>query len=418
MKKINFLYSIYGIIFVSFIVRLIVAYYFGDKQLENEWIILIHNLSTSGILGFNVVVDNYLAIPKLADPKDIVLPSVFMPPLYAYFIYFVKILSLDLFDFVKIVIFLQIIFSLVAIYLFFKIMRNFENFNFSFLLTLVFSFIPISLYSSSQISSISIQVLLITYFLYFIIKLLRKKSFKNFFLFSIISGLLILVRGEFILFYFLTMVYFFFYYSKDTKSFIIILTLTSLIISPYLLRNYNHFNSFVLTKSFGYNLLKGNNPEFKAEGNANFIYYNYDKKNLQLKTNKNYEIKLDNFYKKEALQFIKEDPSKFVNSYFLKVFSFLFLDMNSTYPNYYNFLHIIPKMIISITSLVGALLAIRKKGFYQFISLYYFSNIFFFSIFFILPRYSLMLLPVQLLLSIEPIRLLFRFFIDSSKKIY
>jgi len=418
MKKINFLYSIYGVIFLSLIVRLIVAYYLGDKGLENEWIILIHNLSTSGILGFNVVVDNYLAIPKLADPKDIVLPSVFMPPLYAYFIYFVKILSLDLFDFVKIVIFLQIIFSLVAIYLFFKIMRNFENFNFSFLLTLVFSFIPISLYYPSQISSISIQVLLITYFLYFIIKLLRKKSFKNFFLFSIISGLLILVRGEFILFYFLTMIYFFFYYSKDIKSFIIILALTSLIISPYLLRNYNHFNSFVLTKSFGYNLLKGNNPEFKVEGNADFIYYNYDKRNLKLKTNKNYEIKLDNFYKKEALQFIKEDPSKFVNSYFLKVFSFLFLDMNSTYPNYYNFLHIIPKMIISITSLVGALLAIRKKGFYQFISLYYFSNIFFFSIFFILPRYSLMLLPVQLLLSIEPIRLFFRFFIDSSKKIY
>ncbi len=412
MKKINFLYSIYGIIFIGLIARLIAAYYFGDKQLDNEWTILIHNLSTSGVLGFNVVVNDFLALPKLAGPEEIVLPSVFMPPLYAYFIYLLKIFSLGFMDFVKIIILSQIALSLVAVYLFFKILRNFENFNFSFLMTLVFSFIPISLYSPSQVSSISLQVLLIICFLYFIIKILQKKSFNNLFLFSIISGFLILIRGEFIIFYVLTLIYFFFYYSKDIRSFIIILILTSLILSPYILRNYNSFNSFVLTKSLGFNLLKGNNPEFKVEGNVEFIEYNYDRKDFNIKTNKDYEIKLDNFYKKEALNFIKEDPYKFINNYFLKVFSFLFLDMNSTYPNYYNVLHIIPKLILSITSLVGGLLAIRNKGFYQFLSLYYFSNIFFFSIFFILPRYSLMLLPVQLFLSIAPIKLLFKKFFN------
>ena len=36
-------------------------------------------------------------------------------------------------------------------------------------------------------------------------------------------------------------------------------------------RAYKNFNDLILTKSFGYNLLKGNNPEFKVEGNPNFI---------------------------------------------------------------------------------------------------------------------------------------------------
>ena len=411
-KKINFLYSIFGIIFLSLIIRIVIAYYFGDKRLDNEWLMLVNNLSVSGTLGLNVVIDNYLVIPKLAGPEEIVLPSVFMPPFYVYFIYFIKILIFNSTSLVGAVIFIQIILSLASIYIFFKILRNFENLNYSLFLTSIFSIVPIFLYSSSQISSISIQVLLLVCFFYFIIKLLQKKSYKNIFLFSFFSALLILTRGEFILFYFLTIIYFFFYFSKDIKSFFIVLMLTSIILSPYLLRNFNNFDSLILTKSLGYNLLKGNNPESKIEGNVEFIEENYKRKDLRIKINKNYEIELDNLYKKEAVRFITENPSKFVISYFKKVLSFLFFDINSTYPNYYNILHIGPKIIISITSLVGGILALRSKGFYQFLSIYYFSNIFFFSIFFILPRYSLILLPVQMILSIQPIKLFVRKFFN------
>ena len=92
--------------------------------------------------------------------------------------------------------------------------------------------------------------------------------------------------------------------------------------------------------------------------------------------------------------------------YILKIISFLFIDINSTYPYYYNFFHIFPKILISITSLAGAIISIKRKSFYQFLSLYFFLNIFLFSVFFILPRYSLILLPVQILLSIQFIKYL------------
>lgn len=188
--------------------------------------------------------------------------------------------------------------------------------------------------------------------------------------------------------------------------------LTSLIVSPYVVRNYINFNNFILTKSFGYNLLKGNNPEFKVEGNFKYIEEKYNRKELNIKSDVNYEINLDNLYKEKAIEYIYEDPSKFFSNYTKKVFAFLFLDLNSSYKNYYNFFHLFPKLLLSFTSIIGAIIVLRRKGFLQYLSLYFFSNILFFSIFFILPRYSLIMMPIQLLLTIEICKYLQRKFLN------
>jgi len=217
-----------------------------------------------------------------------------------------------------------------------------------------------------------------------------------------------LTRGEFFLFFLLTIIYFFLFYIKNFKYFLFSIIITLIVITPYLYRNYVLFESFTLTKSFGYNLLKGNNPNFKVEGDAVYVEKEFPRNKLKIKTNNNYEINLDNFYKEKAIQNIQEDPMKYLRFYFIKVLSFLFMDLGSSYPNYYNFFHILPKIILSVTSLLGAVISLRKKGFIQYISLYYFANIFLFSIFFVLPRYSLILLPVQLLLSIDIFKYLFR----------
>ena len=74
-----------------------------------------------------------------------------------------------------------------------------------------------------------------------------------------------LTRGEFFLFYLFTIIYFYFFLEKNFKNLIFSVILAILILSPYLYRNYNLFNELTLTKSFGYNLLKGNNPNFKVE---------------------------------------------------------------------------------------------------------------------------------------------------------
>ena len=226
------------------------------------------------------------------------------------------------------------------------------------------------------------------------------------------SGALILLRGEFILFYFLTIIYFFLFYIRNIKSFIISLIITFIVITPYLLRNYYNFNTFTITKSFGYNLLKGNNPNFKIEGNPSFIDEKFSRESLSIKTNNDYEIKLDNLYKDKAIGYIKSDPVFHLKNYFKKVLSFLTFDPYSSYEKYFSIFHLVPKLVLAILSVLGGIIAIRKKGYLQFLSIYFFSNIFFFSIFFILPRYSLILLPIQILLSLEFIKFLLRKFIN------
>ena len=222
MKRLNLNFLVISFVFLAVVVRIMAAYFFSDTRLDNEWGTLVHNLELSGILGLNVVIDDLNAIHKFASPKDVVLPSIFMPPLYAYFIYFIKLLFGNLFDVIKTVILVQIILSLISIYLFFKISRKFEDFNYSFLLTTVFSFFPIYIYSCSQVSSIILQIFLFLFYFYFLIELLNKKKLIYLIYFSIFSGLLILIRGEFILFYFITIIYFFIYYKKKFKIFFFI----------------------------------------------------------------------------------------------------------------------------------------------------------------------------------------------------
>jgi len=405
-------FSLLNILLVSLASRVIAFYFFADTHLVNEWYILVNNLNLKGVLGLHVVVGEYLAVPNVAEEYEVVLPSIFMPPLYAYFIFLIKYFFANITNYINVIIFFQILLSTFSVYIFFKIINLSENYKTSLLYSLIFSLIPINIYSAVQISSISIQIFLLVCFFYILRIYSIKKilSLKNLYFFSLLSGLLILLRGEFILFYFVTIIYFFYFYEKKIRLFFISIIIMSLTISPYLIRNYNNFETFVITKSFGYNLLKGNNPEFKVEGNLSFIQNNYNRESLTIKTNNLYEIKLDDFYKETAIKFIKQNPEEYLKNYFLKIFSFTFIDLTSSNEKYYNLMHIVPKIILSILSLFGGIIMLRKKNFFQYLSIYYFSNIFFFSIFFILPRYSLILLPVQILLSLEFVKFLQRKF--------
>ena len=412
MKKIINSISIFNLLVLGLALRLITYYLYGDFELTNEWERIIHNKEISDVFGFFVVSGEFVAHPKLADFGEKVLPSVYMPPLYYYFIYSLKFISLPFLTTGNLVIIFQLIFSAVSIFLFFRILNEFVDKKFSLILTSIFTLFPINILAAAKISSVTLQIFLLLNFFFFLIQFLKKNKIFYLIIFSIFSGLLILIRGEFILFYFITLIYFFIFYQKKIKMILISIFISSIILSPYLHRNYILFETFTLTKSFGYNLLKGNNPSLKVEGDAIFIEKKFPRSEIKIKTDNKYEINLDNHYREKALNFIKEDPAKYLKFYFIKIASFLFFDINSTYPNYYNFLHVLPKIILAIISSVGAIVALSRKGFFQFLAIYYFTNIFLFSIFFILPRYSLILLPIQLILSIETIRLFRRKLLD------
>ena len=92
MKYNNYKSYIFILILLSLASRIFAFYFVSDLNLVNEWRVLIHNLDISGTLGYNVVIDEFYALPKLATKTDLVLPSVFMPPFYAFFLYVIQLI--------------------------------------------------------------------------------------------------------------------------------------------------------------------------------------------------------------------------------------------------------------------------------------------------------------------------------------
>ena len=193
------------LISASIIVRIPIILFFGDETLQNEWRILVSNLSTHGTLAFDY---------HQNELNKYLLPNIWMPPLYAYFLYFFSFFNLEYQNYIKIILIFQILLSSVSVALFYKINKNFFSQRISIFSSLLFSFFPVHLYACGQVSSISLQSFFIILFIYFFLKILEKRNFIFIFSLSFTGGLLILLRGEFYVFFILTIFYLFFFFLR------------------------------------------------------------------------------------------------------------------------------------------------------------------------------------------------------------
>ena len=113
-----------------------------------------------------------------------------------------------------------------------------------------------------------------------------------------------------------------------------------------------------------------------------------------------YEINRDKIFLYEAINNLREDSFHYFRLFSKKFFSYYFIDLNSNYPNYYNLFHVLPICLISILSFPGLFTFFQKNKFEsRCLGLYFFLNLLIFSVFFILPRYKLIILPVQIILA-------------------
>ena len=211
---------------------------------------------------------------------------------------------------------------------------------------------------------------------------------------------------------------------------LIILLLTILLVSPYLIRNYMNTGSVHLVNVTGYALWKGNNQLAKVEGFHNSLhpekseswpkipeFDNLYKKLVMLKKDKKYEINRDKIFKDEALKNIIQDKQRYLVLYLKKIFSYFFLDLNSSIKDYYNIFHIAPILLFSICSIPGAIIGLKKiknsKIIYLFLLTCFLTA--FISIFFILPRYKISIISFQILFSLFFFKYLFE---KKEKKIF
>ena len=393
------IFSLSAIIFLGVLARFLAVIIVGDQHVDNEWGVMLKNLEENNILS-------------IRDVNGQPMPNVFMPPLYPLFLYVIKFFFSQLNIFLYVVYFIQILLSAISIYLTYKILLEFYSENICKIGTLIYSIFPLNIYGASQISSITLQLFFINLFILGFIFLIKYKNLYGIITFSISAGFLMLLRGEFFIFFIFSLI-FYLLKTKDYKRFFLGLLISIIVISPYLVRNYQIFEVVTITKSGGYNLLKGNNPKSLVEGKAMMGFVRDvvpEVKNEldSLKANKKYDLMFDDILLNQAIIFIQEDPSRYIYLYFKRVVSFLFIDLESTYPGYYSILHIIPKLVIAITTFFSIIFLFRFKfNLYSYFILYYLLNIGLFSVFFILPRYSLSLLTIQIILSLYWIKKFF-----------
>ena len=187
------------IFLLSVLSRTIIAYFYGDRSLTNEWLILVQNL----------YFHNSLSLIRF---DDLFLPNLWMPPLYAYFIYLHTFFFGIEKELINSVLITQIILSSLTSVLFLKILDRIFTGKIVFYGALGFSLFPIIVYSSCQISSITLYLFLFMIFTLIIIEALSQKKIDKVIL-GIVSGLLILTSRDFILI-FLCRCYFYYFSSS------------------------------------------------------------------------------------------------------------------------------------------------------------------------------------------------------------
>ena len=131
---------------LSFILRITIIFMYGDQGLDHEWKFLVYNLVEHGQLVYQTFDNGFL------------LPNLWMPPLYAYYLYLFTFLNLENQNFILIVLISQILLASISIIVFYKINKFFFSKKVSFLSSLIFSLFPLHLYACSQISSISLLI--------------------------------------------------------------------------------------------------------------------------------------------------------------------------------------------------------------------------------------------------------------------
>ncbi len=186
-----------------------------------------------------------------------------------------------------------------------------------FLAGLISAFYPHFVYYSGLVLSESVFLFFLTLLFAVLLKKNEKKACS--FTAGFLAGFCHLTRPT--LLYFLPVFicyHMFFHEGKKLVRALLFILAFCMVISPWIIRNYQHFGTIVITTSgSGQVLWEGNNPCNKTGGVAEHDW-NY---NDGLPENLG-ELEIDRWKKKQAIDFITSSPSTFIDLAFKKIVRF------------------------------------------------------------------------------------------------
>ena len=117
------------LVLLSIIIRIPVILILGDANLENEWLQLANNLIDHKGLSMSTV-------------EGLLLPNLWMPPLYAYYIYLFSFFNLENQNFILLILSSQIMLASISVGIFYGINKYFFSKKISIFSSLLFSLFP------------------------------------------------------------------------------------------------------------------------------------------------------------------------------------------------------------------------------------------------------------------------------------
>ena len=370
------------ILAVGLIARIIFIVVYGDYKNNKYWEFgyIAENLHAGN--GYSLFYFENDTLKQDFKPNIKPFTSAFMPPAYVYFLYpffYIENVAIR-----NLLIYLsQIILSLFLILIIYFFAAKYFSENTALVSAAVVSILPEFIYTTITFNAIIHFQILITLTLYVLLNKDLLNNFKNIIIFSTLSGVILYIRSEYIIF--LSFVLLYFLFRKKLKFFITSFAVIFLILSPWIIRNYIEFNEFVpFTTSGGLNFYRGHNQNYI--GNWGTPEYS---KEIYLKSKGNdFEIIYNRFYFEKAKNFIFNNIKEEIKNSFIKFYNLWVINPDDVRS--FNLAYLIPSLLITLFSVIGI---IKNFSFvkFKFIYLFLISSTLVAVLFLALPRYQTMM---------------------------
>ncbi len=391
------------IFFLALIIRIPIVITSGDKTLENEFCVLVHNLLNNHGYSFFSVDNNEEIVQHIIHNPRASLPTATIPPVYPLFLAgmcFVFGTGLDVVILIEII--QALIGAMCCIILYWIVALKFNERS-AFVSALLFCFYPILVYLCGQISAANAYVFINLVLLFLLFKGEKTEKTRWFFLAGLAFGLLLLSRAEVIVYAPFIILWISLVLCTNRAKRISAFAVAALIVwAPWVYRNYRRFDAFVpLTTQGGYNLWQGQNPQ--ATGTRSQytdppfqISPEKREKILSLRPDVRYELELDKIYMNEALMFMTKHPTE-VLKLALRKFIFYwgyYWGIKFTYPGARSVAYWLPWFILLPFFMIGLIHSMRDVRKYYLFYLYFILSTLIAMLFFVIPRYRLFILPL------------------------
>jgi 4-amino-4-deoxy-L-arabinose transferase-like glycosyltransferase len=388
---------------LALLLRLGAVVTFGDRELAYEWAVIVPSmLAGQGYSYYHINSANQV-VPEFVDRPGAALPSAYMPPAYGFFLAGLGlIVGLGRAGVIAMEI-IQAALGAGSCVLLYQIARSKFSPGVGLASGLLLAVYPLAVYASSQISAATLYVFLNCLLLWLLFRCEGLNRRRDYVLAGLALGTLILARAEMLLFVPLVVIWLRMVQpQRYYRNAAYLLLATGVVIGPWAARNWYVFGRPApLTISAGINLWEGQNP------NATGTRSEYTNPPVAkppeliaalnaLPATRDYELKADSVLRDAALRAMLDNPWRSARLALRKLVFYwgYYWGIPFSYPSAQSPLYWLPWFLLLPTFLIGLSASARQWRRYSLFYLYFGFTTCIVMVFFVIPRYSLLILPL------------------------